>query len=174
MARGRSCTGPERAGMSPNQDPIDPNTVAEIEETVDSPFGRLSRMDTITKDDLDEFRRALPTDPMLAEFVERALPFPWSELFEYVGASDHLPAHWRTSHDRSAIRSADDREHKQRFAEAAREARGLEGTVERNGREIPASATHVAEKVSGETTEQTSNSAAGRRALRRLRQLLRR
>lgn len=153
-------------------DQIDPETVSDVEATIESHVHRLATLGTITEEDLNEFRLDLPTDPMLAELVKRSLPYPWSELFEYVEASEHRPAHWRTAHDRRAIRSAADLEHKRRFAEAAREARGLEGTVERDGKEIPASAAHVADAVSGETTESDGPAAPGRRALRRLRELL--
>lgn len=151
---------------------IETKSLTEIEETVESHVDRLATLERITEDDLNEFRRALPIDPMLSEVVQRVLPYPWSELFEYVEESEHRPAHWRTSHDRSAIRSKADLEHKRRFAQAAREARGMEGTVEHDGKEIPASAAHVAEKVSGQSVTSNGPVAPGRRALRRLRELL--
>lgn len=119
---------------------VDRDVLSEVEATVNTHLDRLARLDTITKDDLDELRRDLPTDPRLAELVQLALPYPWSDLFEYVPASEHRSAYWRTSHDRTAIRSADDFEYKLRFARAAKEAEGLKGTVERDGQEIPASA----------------------------------
>lgn len=158
--------------MEPASRFFDPVTLTEVERTVEHHLNRLESLDEVTKDDLDDFRQDLPTEPMLAEIVQLALPFPWSELFEFVEASEHQSAYWRTSHDRSAIRSVADREHKQRFARAAREARGMTGTVENSGQEIPKSAAHVANAVSGDTDDAPGTSAPGRRAVQRLRELL--
>lgn len=152
---------------------LDPDRIHEAEVTIQAHLDRLASLGEITKDDLEALRRDLPTDPLLAEALQLAWPYPWSELFEYVEASERQAAYWRTSHDRRAIRSAADREHKLRFARAAREARGLEGTVERNGRDLPASAAHVADTVSGKGTERDDASDADERALRRLQELLR-
>lgn len=152
---------------------IDIERLHDAEATIQSHLDRLESLETITGDDLDEFRRSLPTDPMLARAVQLALPFPWSNVFEYVVASDRQAAYWRTSHDRRLVRSRADREHKRRFGRAARNARGLEGSVERDGRMIPASAAHIADAISDEEIEPDDESAVGERALRRFQELLR-
>lgn len=160
--------------MAQEEPAIDADTLAQLEVTVEPHLDRLEAQDEITESDLQEFREALPTEPRLARVLELALPWPWSELFEYVEASERQAAHWRVSHDRQAIRSAADLEHKRRFAQAAMEARGLEGTVERNGQTIAKSAAHVADAVSQESTMADEGEAEDERALGRLRELLRR
>lgn len=152
--------------------PLDTEKLATVEREIITELDRLESLDEITEDDLERFRRSLPIDPQLAEVVQLALPYPWSDLYEYVEASERQSAYWRVSPDRRQPRSTADRDHKQRFARAARTTRGIEGTVDRNGQEIPASAAVVADKVSQEGSKQISRSESGERALKRLRDLV--
>lgn len=151
---------------------IDLEALATAEADIEAHLDRLASLEAITEDDLEALRRSLPTDPMLARAVQLTLPYPWSELFEFVEGSERQTAYWRISPERRVGRSVADREHKRRFARAARDARGTEGTVKRDGRTIPASAAHVADTVSGEGTERDDGSDAGERALKRLQELL--
>jgi hypothetical protein len=107
-----------------------------------------------------------------ARAVQKALPYPWRELFEFVEGSDRQSAYWRTSQDRSAIRSEADREHKLQFSEAAKNTEGVEGTVERDGKTIPASAAQIGEEVSSTESDSTSSTGFGQRALARLEDIL--
>lgn len=95
---------------------------------------RLERSEEITTEDLEDLRRSLPTDPPTARLVQKALWYPWSELFEFVEGSDRQRAYWRTKPERAGFRSDADLRSKKDFARAAQEATGLEGTVERDGR----------------------------------------
>ncbi|MFB6362183.1 MAG: hypothetical protein ABEH59_12795 [Halobacteriales archaeon] len=159
--------------MAPKPSSVDPEQLREVEESLDTHIDRLEAKDVITEADLQEFREALPTQPWLAELVELALPWPLGELFEYVEASERQAAYWRISHDRQAIRSEADFEHKRRFALAAKEARGTEGTVERDGQTIPESAAHVADALRDEeTSESEKKDGAEEQALGRLSELL--
>jgi hypothetical protein len=145
---------------------------ADQEFNLQEALGRLEAQDTITPDDLESFREALPTDPQAARAVEIALPSPWSDILEYVEGSDRQAAYWRTTQNRSAPRSPADREHKEHFASAARETEDVEGTVEHDGKTIPASAAQIAEEVSSDQAATKRSSGFGERALEKLRDLL--
>lgn len=159
--------------MNAQRGGVDLEALATAEADIGTHLDRLASLEAITEDDLEALRRSLPTDPMLARAVQLSLPYPWSELFEFVEGSERQTAYWRTSPDRRVDRSAADREHKRRFARAARDARGTEGTVKRDGRTIPTSAAHVADTVSEEGTDWDDGGDDGERALRRLQDLLR-
>lgn len=132
----------------------------------------LEDQEEITEADLEAFRKRLPSDPTLAMLVDRWLPPPWDEVFEYVSGSERQPAYWRTKPDRRRARSPAERERNERFREAARQSEGALGTVDYDGREVPASAAITAETVRGETSAPRAMAASGRKALRRLRSVL--
>lgn len=154
--------------MTTSQD----SAITQAEDRVATELDRLERSERITARDLERFRKSLPTEPFLAEAVSKALPFPLSELFEYVEGSDRQAAYWRVRPERSQPRSPADQEHKERFAAAARSAEGVSGTVEYQGREVPASAALVAEQIAGESASSGAASETGQLALARLRDLL--
>lgn len=145
-----------------------PNVEKEIQAEID----RLEAKETITAADLERFRQTLPTEPQVAELVNQALPYPWSDVFEFVHGSERQSAYWRVMPDRSEPRSAAEREQRERFAEAARGAAGRRGTVELDGREVPASAAEIGRALEGERTDATSSTGAGGHALERLRSVL--
>ncbi len=136
----------------------------EIQEEIE----RLSSKDEINGEDLERFRQSLPTEPAVAEVVNKALPYPWSEVFEYVHGSDRQAPYWRVRPDRSEPRSEAEREHRKRFSEAA----GRRGTVELDGQEVPANAAELGKSLEGERIDTTSSSDSGMRALQRLRSVL--
>lgn len=153
-------------------DRLDLDQLDDVEQTVRAHLDRLNRLDEISPRDVEAFRQALPTEPLLSELVDRALPFPWSEVFEYVQGSDRQRAYWRVKPDRYEPRSEADRANRVRFAQAARETRGLQGTSDRNGRRVPTSAAHVGDAVADEGRSGEDESGSGRRAIRRLREVL--
>lgn len=145
---------------------------SEAERRVMAAIRRIDRQEEVTPEDLERFRQTLPTEPATGRLVNRALPFPWSEVFEFVEGSDRQSAYWRTRPDRNSPRSEADRRHRERFAEAARESKGLEETVKFGGREIPRSAAAIADKISEASEQGCSESGSGERALNRLREVL--
>ena len=127
----------------------------------------LESQDEITTSDLEAFKRALPTDPETARVVDRALPFPWSMVFEFV---EH-PAtpYWRAAPPRdhpNQVRAQED------FAAVVQQSRGVRGTVERDGREVQLNAAAVGDALEGRRVSGTRVRAAGQKALRRLREVL--
>lgn len=158
--------------MDATTEQLDHEQLYDAEQIIRAHLDRLNRLDEISPGDVEAFRRVLPTDPLLAELVDRALPFPWSEVFEFVQGSDRQRAYWRAKPDRHEPRSEADRANRVRFAEAAREAHGLEGTSDRNGRRVPTSAAHVGDTVAAEDRSGGDESGSGRRAIRRLREVL--
>lgn len=144
----------------------------QVEQRVDAEIERLADAEEITVLDLERFRRALPTDPLLARAVSKALPWPLSELYEFVEGSERQAAYWRVSPDRSRPRSAADRAHRERFAKAACRTQVVPGTKEYQGREIPNSAAIVAEQVGTDLPETGQPESSGDLALQRLRELL--
>lgn len=133
----------------------------DVQETIDE----LESTETVTEEDLEAAAESFPTDPLLAKLVKKALPPPWDEVFEYV--NDGRRRYWRTKHARD---TEGERRSQEAFAEAAAEAEGLTGTVEYEGKEIPASAAYAAEKMKGSGDGGTPT--RGRRALSRLRSVL--
>jgi hypothetical protein len=154
-------------------DPGDDDNVRldDLETELMRHLERLENKEQITEGDFEAFRKTLPTEPLLAEAVSKALPLPWAEIFEFVEGSDRQSAYWRTTHDRGLDRSPEDREIKQRFGRAAEAAQGVEGTVERDGQEMPASAARVAD-VMARSGESNTGGGAGERALKRLENFL--
>lgn len=149
--------------------------MSEFDESeLEAELARLGEAEEITEEDLESLRQSLPTDPPTARLVQKALWYPWSELFEFVEGSDRQQAYWRTKPDRAGFRSDADQRHKEKFARAARESTGLRGTVERGGEEIPASADHVAEAVEAAEPSGTEDSTFASTALARLRSILNR
>jgi hypothetical protein len=128
--------------------------------------------DEITADDLQRLHDALPRDPKTARVVNKALPYPWSEVFEYVSPSERQRGYWRTKPDRSQPRSEADAEVRERFAEANRATEGVEGTVERDGKEVAAPAAYVAAVMGDERFSTTRVKVEGRKAMRKLRDVL--
>lgn len=124
--------------------------------------------DELTEQDMKEIRESLPTEPTLARIVELSMPFPWSEVFLYV---EDDPPYWRAKADPAPQSEAEART-RERMAEAAQRARGVEGTVERDGRVIPASAAVTADALADRSYPGKA-AAGGRKALRRLREVLR-
>lgn len=87
----------------------------------------LESLDESSEEDLDRFKQDLPTDPELSRIVNRALPFPWGEVFEFVNRQD--TPYWCTKPARdhpNQIRAQEE------FADAARESRGVRGAVKRD------------------------------------------
>lgn len=145
---------------------------SDMEEMIEREFDRIEEADVVTAEDLDRLRRKLPTDPQRARLVDAAMPYPLSEVFEYVSGSEHQSAYWRVSPDRTIPRSQAEADVQERFAEAARQAEGATGTIEHDDREIPVSAKVTAEAVSGARTARNRAARSGRKALRRLREIL--
>lgn len=127
----------------------------------------LESIDEITAEDLDAFKQQLPTDPEVARVIDAALPFPWSEVFEFVEHPE--TPYWRT---------APPRDHpnqvmvQRRFADAARSTTGLRGTVERDGQEVQLNAAAIGDTVGGSRFSTARAKATGQKALRRLRDVL--
>lgn len=126
----------------------------------------------LTEEEADEIRKSLPTDPLLARAVELALPPPWDETFEYCRASERQPAYWRSKSDRSAPRSEAEARKNEQMREAGQRMAGTTGTVEYDGKEIPASAAVVAETMAGRRFPGARAVESGRKVLRRLREQL--
>lgn len=137
-------------------------------EQAERELARLESLDEITADDLQRFKESLPTDPEQAEIVSKGLPAPWSEVFEYVSASERQSAYWRVAPDRSTARSEADREHREEFAETSREYAGVRGTARRDGETVPFNAALVGDKLQGRLSTARAK-AAGKKALQRLR-----
>lgn len=141
-------------------------------EAVEEGLRQLENADVVGAEELEAFKRALPIEPQTAELVEKALPFPWSDVFEYVGpASNGRRAHWRVKPRRD---TAGHRRSQARFADAARRSTGTRGTVERDGDIVPASADRVARTVEQRDGADTGTGAGsvGQKALSRLRDVL--
>lgn len=148
-------------------EPIDLETgrTVNVEEDVEQLIDGLEGADEVTAEDLERVRNELPTHPFLAELTQKALPYPWDEVFEFVNAD---PPYWRTKPRRD---TPGHRRGQEALAEAAREASelGAEGTVEHDGKEIQANAAYIARRTEGSGS---TVAESGRRALRRLRSLL--
>jgi len=142
----------------------------EVEEA----FVEIQSQEEITAADLEEFREALNAiqDPMTAQAIRTWLPHPWDELYEFVEAGGDRRNYWRVSRNRREPQSEAEAERMERFREAAEKARGVKGTVERDGKEIPASAAVVADETGGDLSVRDRVSESGRKALQRLRSLL--
>lgn len=136
-------------------------------DEVEREFERLETLDEITANDLDRFKRSLPTDPELARVVNVALPSPWGDIFEFVNRED--APHWRVKPPRNHPNQVRAQEE---FADAAREARGIQGTVERDGREVGLAQATIGDQVAGKRFSVAKARAAGQKALRRLRDVL--
>lgn len=146
-----------------------------VEERVDE----LESQDRVTAEDLERFRRSLPTDSMIAEALQKALPPPWGDLFEYVSASERQSAYWRVRPDRMEARSEADRRAREEFAESARGSGGGTRTVlretEDGGMErvrLPANALNAARELQGRSYRDSIDASVGERALKKLRNLL--
>lgn len=140
---------------------------ADLRERIEG----LEERETMTAEELEDLRRSLPTDPLTARAVKLALPYPWSEVFEYVEGSERQSAYWRTKPDRSS-RSEAQRRRDELAREAGEVMTGIQGTVEQEGREIPASAAVFGQVMEGRRFLGRRVARSGRRALRRLRSLL--
>lgn len=136
---------------------------------VEAELQRLDAKEEITERDLQQLKAILPTDPETAEIVKKGMPWPYSEVFEYVSASERQSAHWRLRPDRSAPRSAAEAETRQQFTEVAAQTTGTRGTIERDGQVIPLSAAWLADSMSGRRFSVARVRSAGQQALQRLR-----
>lgn len=141
-------------------------------EEVEQALRRLESLEEITDDDLKQFKQTLPTDPETARLIQRALPFPWSEVFEYVGPSERQAAYWRPKYDRSQPRSEAEAAYRERFRKAASASRGARGTIDRDGKVVPLSAAIVGDSTEGRRFSAARARATGQKALRRLRDVL--
>lgn len=137
---------------------------------VERALRELEAADAVTDDDLQAFKERLPTDPQTARLVDAALPFPWSDVFEYVQPGDRAN-HWRVTPARDHPNQVRAQE---RFAEASREAAGTRGTVERDGQVIPKKNAAVADAVAEGGTDAGAEDpdGVGQKALSRLRDVL--
>lgn len=155
----------------------DPSTLEDVEDDVADALERAEAGEELTAEDLERLRLALPVrPPEVARMVSRALPFPYSDIFEYVEGSERQSPYWRTSPDRSEPRSEADREARERFTRGTRAGPGT-GTVDLGGREVPRSAARAALAQQGadagvDGVEDLVDESRGRKALRRLRSVL--
>lgn len=169
------------SGSAPGPD----GNLADVEQRVDDELDRLEAQDTITAEDLERFRQTLPINPEMAELVQLALPFPFSEMFEFVRGSERQSAYWRLAPDRSEPRSEAERRARERFATATQSGDGR-GTIElADGKIVPVSAAR-AKAAQDRDQERGADAGAdvdveeltsgerrrGRQALRRLRSLV--
>jgi len=143
-----------------------------VEERLRSEFERLDGVEEPTPADLERVRQALPVEPVMARAVQRALPWPYSEVFEYVKGSTRQSAYWRVKPNRYVSQSEAQRQSQERFRAAAQAAEGVRGTVTYKGEEVPASAAAVAEQVTGESGGGRRLPKAAYRAAARIRTLL--
>lgn len=126
----------------------------------------------ITAADLERLRESLPTDPESARVINRALPFPWGEVFEYVSPSDRQSGYWRVAPDRRESPPDGMREAQEELAAASQSVAGTEGTVERDGKRVPRNAAAIADRLQGRRLSVARARASGEKALRRLRDVL--
>lgn len=137
--------------------------MASLDE-VERELERLESLDEVTEEDLDRFKQVLPTNPKLGRIVNSGLPFPWGEGFEFVDRRD--APHWRTKPTRDHPNQIQVQEE---FADAAHEARGIRGTIQRDGEEVGLAHAKIGDQVEGKRFKTAKARAAGQQALRRLR-----
>jgi len=136
---------------------VTPTDLNAILDDVETALTRLADLDLEIGEpaDLERARRALPTDPLRAEFVDAALRgTPVGNALEYVHSSERQAGYWRRSAERSDPAALSDAELLQRhaFVTSRLEHRGVEGTVTlADGREVPRSVLETGATLRGES-----------------------
>lgn len=136
-------------------------------EQAERALAELEAKETVTDEDLEAFIEQLPTDPEVARLVDAALPWPWSEVVEFV--NHPTSPHWRPSSSRD---HPNQRRAQREFARVAREMAGVQGTVERDGQRVGLAQAATGDALEGRRLSADRARATGQKALRRLRDVL--
>jgi hypothetical protein len=114
------------------------------------------RAGTLSGRELEELRRSLPTDPVVARLVQAGLPPALAETLEYVSASGRQDAYWRSKRERRDPEALSNAELRARraFAETAHDQRGRDGittTADADGSErvISRTAAGIRDRLAG-------------------------